>query len=155
MPVAFRAFHWHPVLRTKKMAFMALLSSTRFLWHPRGWCVTCLGRSGLISFQRASGRSVAMLVMHFGHRDPEMHSHDATSYYAAIRPASAALHHYAVRHSSHNDFTPGCVACFARTTPGYRGLLDPAFGSPVSSPEELYVAEGPSMDQRPNLVGVG
>src|ERR687885_1240555 len=78
-------------------------------------------------------RSVAMLAMHFGHRDPEMHSHDATSYYAAIRPASAALHHYAVRHSSHNDFTPGCVACFARTTPGYRGLLDPAFGSPVSS----------------------
>ena len=76
-----------------------------------------------------------MLVMHFGHRDPEMHSHDATSYYAAIRPASAALHHYAVRHSSHNDFTPGCVACFARTTPGYRGLLDPAFGSPVSSIE--------------------
>src|ERR687888_598614 len=77
-----------------------------------------------------------MLVMHFGHRDPEMHSHDATSYYAAIRPASAALHHYAVRHSSHNDFTPGCVACFARTTPGYRGLLDPAFGSPVSSSDE-------------------
>lgn len=75
-----------------------------------------------------------MLVMHFGHRDPEMHSHDATSYYAAIRPASAASHPYAVRHSSHNDFTPGCVACFARTTPGYRGLLDPAFGSPVSSP---------------------
>src|ERR671918_2033091 len=75
-------------------------------------------------------RSVAMLVMHFGHRDPEMHSHDATSYYAAIRPASAASHPYAVRHSSHNDFTPGCVACFARTTPGYRGLLDLAFGSP-------------------------
>src|SRR5919109_2678344 len=96
-----------------------------------------------------------MLVMHFGHRDPEMHSHDATSYYAAIRPASAALHHYAVRHSSHNDFTPGCVACFARTTPGYRGLLDPAFGSPVSSQEEIFFAEGPSMDQRPNLVGVG
>src|SRR5919198_679160 len=83
-------------------------------------------------------RSVAMLVMHFGHRDPEMHSHDATSYYAAIRPASAALHHYAVRHSSHNDFTLGCVACFARTTPGYRGLLDPAFGSPVSSHEAGY-----------------
>ncbi len=33
-----------------------------------------------------------MLVMHFGHRDPEMHSHEATSYYAAIRPASAASH---------------------------------------------------------------
>ena len=71
-----------------------------------------------------------MLVMHFGHRDPEMHSHDATSYYAAIRPASAASHPYAVRHSFHNDFTPGCVACFARPTPGYRGLLDLAFGSP-------------------------
>src|ERR671930_2776032 len=85
-------------------------------------------------------RSVAMLVMHFGHRDPEMHSHDATSYYAAIRPASAALHHYAVRHSSHNDFTPGCVACFARTTPGYRGLLDPAFGSPVSSKGDILEA---------------
>src|SRR5919106_5739434 len=71
-----------------------------------------------------------MLVMHFGHRGPEMHSHDATSYYATIRPASAASHPYAVRHSSHNDFTPGCVACFARPTPGYRGLLDLAFGSP-------------------------
>ena len=71
-----------------------------------------------------------MLVMHFGHRDPEMHSHDATSYYAAIRPASAASHPYAVRHSFHNDFTPGCVACFARPTPGYHGLLDLAFGSP-------------------------
>src|SRR5918996_338547 len=78
----------------------------------------------------AANRSVAMLVMHFGHRDPEMHSHDATSYYAAIRPASAASHPYAVRHSFHNDFTPGCVACFARTPPGYRGLLDLAFGSP-------------------------
>src|SRR5918996_1105683 len=54
-------------------------------------------------------RSVAMLVMHFGHRDPEMHSHDATSYYAAIRPASAASHPYAVRHRSHND---GMVAPF-------------------------------------------
>src|SRR5919106_1711331 len=85
-------------------------------------------------------RSVAMLVMHFGHRDPEMHSHDATSYYAAIRPASAASHPYAVRHSFHNDFTPGCVACFARPTPGYRGLLDLAFGSPclvVSNCQEL------------------
>ena len=50
-----------------------------------------------------------MLVMHFGHRDPEMHSHDATSYYAAIRPASAASHPYAVRHRSHNN---GMVAPF-------------------------------------------
>jgi hypothetical protein len=49
-----------------------------------------------------------MLVMHFGHRVPEMHSHDATGYYAAIRPASAASHPYAVRHRSHNDYTPGC-----------------------------------------------
>jgi hypothetical protein len=32
--------------------------------------------------------------MHFGHPDPEMHSHDATIDWAAIRPASAASHHY-------------------------------------------------------------
>src|ERR687887_303671 len=44
----------------------------------------------------------------------------------------------------------GCVACFARTTPGYRGLLDPAFGSPVSSavlildwfPQQSIAAQG-------------
>ena len=86
-----------------------------------------------------------MLVMHFGHRDPEMHSHDATSYYAAIRPASAASHPYAVRHSFHNDFTPGGVACFARTTPGYRGLLDLAFGSPclVAGMEKISAKHKP------------
>ena len=92
--------------------------------HIKEYC------TGLVVLEKPSIRSVAMLVMHFGHRDPEMHSHDATSYYAAIRPASAASHPYAVRHSFHNDFTPGGVACFARTTPGYRGLLDLAFGSP-------------------------
>ena len=91
-----------------------------------------------------------MLVMHFGHRDPEMHSHDATSYYAAIRPASAASHPYAVRHSFHNDFTPGCVACFARPTPGYRGLLDLAFGSPCLVDRELVeVGQTDVQDQAP------
>src|SRR5919112_2856372 len=104
-------------------------------------------------------RSVAMLVMHFGHRDPEMHSHDATSYYAAIRPASAASHPYAVRHSFHNDFTPGCVACFARPTPGYRGLLDLAFGSPClvvtvplkRTPQALF-ASTPYEQLGPNVI---
>ena len=36
MPVAFRAFHWQPVRRTKKMASIALRSSTRGRWHPNG-----------------------------------------------------------------------------------------------------------------------
>ena len=44
-----------------------------------------------------------MLVMHFGHRHSEMHSHDATALWAAIRPASALSHPYAVRQGSHND----------------------------------------------------
>ena len=55
-----------------------------------------------------------MLVMHFGHPDPEMHSHDATSFWAAIRPASAASPPYAGRHSSHSDLTARCVGCCAR-----------------------------------------
>jgi hypothetical protein len=36
-PVSCSAFHWHPVRRTKKMAFMAQRSSTRGRWHPRGY----------------------------------------------------------------------------------------------------------------------
>src|ERR687893_596971 len=95
-----------------------------------------------------------MLVMHFGHRVPEMHSHDATSYYAAIRPASAASHPYAVRHRSHNDYTPGCVACFARTTPGYRGLLDLAFGSPCLVVSVLFSKNFPDMFLRIQLWAV-
>jgi hypothetical protein len=55
-----------------------------------------------------------MLAMHFGHPDPEMRSHDATSSSAAIRPASAASHPYAVRHSSHSDLTARGVGCCAR-----------------------------------------
>lgn len=42
MPVAFRAFHWHPVRRTKKMPSIALRSGTRGLWQPSGW----VGRGG-------------------------------------------------------------------------------------------------------------
>jgi hypothetical protein len=35
-PVAFRAFHWQPVRRTKKMAAIAFQSSTRGRCHPKG-----------------------------------------------------------------------------------------------------------------------
>ena len=37
MPVAFSAFHWHPVRSTNKIALIAALSGTRGLWHPSGW----------------------------------------------------------------------------------------------------------------------
>ena len=37
MPVAFSAFHWHPVRSTNKIALTAALSGTRGLWHPSGW----------------------------------------------------------------------------------------------------------------------
>jgi hypothetical protein len=55
-----------------------------------------------------------MLVMHFGHPVPEMHSHDATSCGAAIRPASATTSHDVGRHGSHHDLTARCVGCCAR-----------------------------------------
>jgi hypothetical protein len=55
-----------------------------------------------------------MLVMHFGPPVPEMHSHDATSSWAAIRPASATASHAAGRHGSHNDLTARGVGCYAR-----------------------------------------
>ena len=42
MPVAFKAFHWQPVRRTKKIASIALRSGTRGLWQPKG----CFGRAG-------------------------------------------------------------------------------------------------------------
>jgi hypothetical protein len=54
MPVAFRAFHWQPVRRTKKMASIALRSSTRGLWHPRGWGSRG-GSSGAMRSQSSSG----------------------------------------------------------------------------------------------------
>ena len=37
IPVAFRAFHLYPVLRTKNMAFIAARLSTYLLWVPKGW----------------------------------------------------------------------------------------------------------------------
>lgn len=53
MPVAFRAFHWQPVRRTKKMASMAWRSSTRGLWQPSGWS----GRGGSSSAMRIQSGS--------------------------------------------------------------------------------------------------
>jgi len=54
IPVASMAPHWQPVRSTKKIAFIALRSSTRGLWHPRG-CFFPGGRSGFISSHSASG----------------------------------------------------------------------------------------------------
>jgi len=54
IPVAFRAFHWHPVRSTKKMASIALRSGTLGLWPPKGWGGRG-GKSGSIRSQRASG----------------------------------------------------------------------------------------------------
>jgi hypothetical protein len=36
MLVSFRAFHWHPVRSTKKIASIAARSGTRGLWQPSG-----------------------------------------------------------------------------------------------------------------------
>ena len=58
--------------------------------------------------------SVAMLVMHFGHA---LHM-TRQAIGAAIRPASAASHHRAMR------------LLLRPSTRGYRGLLNFAFGSP-------------------------
>ena len=54
MPVSPRAFHWHPVRSTKKIASIAERSGTRGLWQPSG----CFGRgggSGSISAHSAPG----------------------------------------------------------------------------------------------------
>ncbi len=53
MPVSFSAFHWHPVRSTKKMASIALRSSTRERWHPRG----CGLRGGSSSSMRSHNSS--------------------------------------------------------------------------------------------------
>jgi len=53
MPVAFSAFHWQPVRRTKKMASMAARSGTRGLWQPSG----CGGRGGNSGSSRAHSAS--------------------------------------------------------------------------------------------------
>ena len=53
MPVAFSAFHWHPVRRTKKIASIAARSGTRGLWQPSGW----EGRGGRSGSSRAHSSS--------------------------------------------------------------------------------------------------
>jgi len=55
MLVSFRAFHWHPVRSTKKIASIAARSGTRGLWHPKG-CFGRAGSRGRIFAQSASGR---------------------------------------------------------------------------------------------------
>lgn len=54
MPVAFNAFHWHPVFRTNRMAFIAARSSTRGRPRPQGSVRGCGGSNGWILAQRAS-----------------------------------------------------------------------------------------------------
>jgi hypothetical protein len=54
IPVASSAPHWQPVRSTKKIASIALRSSTRGLWHPSGWRFR-EGKSGSISAHNASG----------------------------------------------------------------------------------------------------
>ena len=54
IPVAFRAFHWHPVRNTNKMPFSALRSGTRGLWHPKG-CSLRGGSKGSIRTHKRSG----------------------------------------------------------------------------------------------------
>src|SRR5262245_9860834 len=52
--VVFNAFHWHPVRSTKKMASIALRSSTRGRWHPKG-CGFRGGSNGSMRSHNASG----------------------------------------------------------------------------------------------------
>jgi hypothetical protein len=54
MLVSLRAFHWHPVRSTKKIASIAARSGTRGLWQPSG-CLGRAGSSGSIFAHRASG----------------------------------------------------------------------------------------------------
>jgi hypothetical protein len=54
MAVGFRAFHWHPVRSTKKMASMAWRSSTRGRGHPSG-CSFRGGSSGWMCSHNSSG----------------------------------------------------------------------------------------------------
>jgi hypothetical protein len=54
IPVAFSAFHWHPVRSTKRMAFIAARSGTRGLWQPSG-CGLPAGISGSSCRHKISG----------------------------------------------------------------------------------------------------
>jgi hypothetical protein len=55
MPVAARAFHWHPVRRTKKTASMHARSLTRGRPPPNRWVFLRTGSSGSIFRQSSSG----------------------------------------------------------------------------------------------------
>jgi hypothetical protein len=54
IPVVSSAPHWQPVRSTKKIASIALRSSTRGLWHPSG-CRLRAGKSGAICAHSTSG----------------------------------------------------------------------------------------------------
>ncbi|STP84045.1 Uncharacterised protein [Edwardsiella ictaluri] len=54
VPLAFSAFLWHPVLRTKKIASTAARLSMRFRYVPSGWLVLCSGINGAIFSQSSS-----------------------------------------------------------------------------------------------------
>jgi len=55
MLVSRRAFHWHPVRSTKKIASIAARSGTRGLWQPSG-CFGRAGSKGSILAHSASGK---------------------------------------------------------------------------------------------------
>jgi len=55
MPVADRAFHWHPVRRTKKIASMHARSEARGRPPPNRWVFLRRGSSGSIFRQSSSG----------------------------------------------------------------------------------------------------
>jgi hypothetical protein len=54
IPASFRAFPCHPVRSTKKRASLALRSSTRARWHPRGYGLRG-GSSGSMRSHHSSG----------------------------------------------------------------------------------------------------
>jgi len=53
MPVAFNAFHWQPVRKTKKIASIARRFGTRGRWQPSG-CTGGGGSNGSISAHSSS-----------------------------------------------------------------------------------------------------
>src|SRR5690349_22100184 len=54
MPVADSAFHWQPVLSTKKMASAHKRSGTRGRPPPKRWVFLCSGKSGSIKAHSSS-----------------------------------------------------------------------------------------------------
>jgi hypothetical protein len=86
-----------------------------------------------------------MLVMHFGPPVPETYSHDATSSWAAICPASAASHPYAVRLSSHPLTCPHCRSAFVTTLELVRRMLT-LLGEPPTPPPPSPARPSPVSD---------